>query len=72
MSMREVKGTLVVGGGSLHTIHNGVEVAPALSSVIVDYMRTTSPNIALVDVPSTMNPRYLNILGLEIICKYSA
>ena len=68
--MREVKGVLVVGGGSLPSIRDGKVVSPAMSDVLINYFKELSPNIALMNTEGK-NPRLLNIEGLQYIHKYA-
>ena len=70
ISMREVKGVLVVGGGSLPSIRDGKVVSPAMSDVLINYFKELSPNIALMNTDGK-NPRLLNIEGLQYIHKYA-
>ena len=70
MSLREIKGVLVAGGGSLASTCDGVVTSPAMSDVLLSYFRELSPNIALVSV-GDKNPRLLNITGLQYIHKFS-
>lgn len=69
ISIREVKGILVCGGGSLPSIKDDKIVSPAMSDVLIRYFQELSPNISLMNVKS--NPRLLNIQGLQYIHKYS-
>lgn len=70
MSLREIKGVLVAGGGSLPSVCDGVITSPAMSDVLLSYFRELSPNIALVYV-GQKNPRHLNITGLQYIHKFA-
>ena len=70
ISMREVKGVLVVGGGSLPSIRDGKVVSPAMSDVLINYFKELSPNISLMNTDGK-NPRLLNIEGLQYIHKYA-
>lgn len=70
MSMREVKGVLVVGGGSLPSMRNGVVVSPAMSDVLIEYFKELSPNISMLNTEGK-NSRLLNIEGLLYIHKYA-
>lgn len=70
MSMREVKSVLVIGGGSLPSVRDGVVVSPAMSDVLVNYLKELSPNISMMNI-GDKNPRMLNIEGLQFIHKYS-
>ncbi len=70
ISMREVKGILVVGGGSVPTVRDGVVVSPAMSEVLTKYLQTLSPNIGQMSTCGK-NPRMLNIEGLQYIHKYA-
>ena len=70
ISMREVKGILVAGGGSLPSTRDGKVVSPAMSEVLIEYFKELSPNISLMNTEGK-NPRLLNIQGLQYIHKYS-
>lgn len=70
ISLREVKGLLVVGGGSLPSMHNDVIVSPAMSEVLIKYFKELSPNISLMNIDGK-NPRLLNIQGLLYVHKYA-
>lgn len=70
MSMREVKSVLVIGGGSLPSVRDGVVVSPAMSDVLVNYLKELSPNISMMNIDGK-NPRMLNIEGLQFIHKFS-
>lgn len=70
MSMREVKGILVVGGGSLPSIREDKVVSPAMSEVLTKYFKELSPYVAFVNIEGK-NPRLLNIDGLQYIHKYA-
>jgi hypothetical protein len=70
IGMREVKGILVAGGGSLPSTRDGKVVSPAMSEVLIEYFKELSPNISLMNTDGK-NPRLLNIQGLQYIHKYS-
>ena len=70
ISLREVKGLLVVGGGSLPSMKEDKVVSPAMSEVLIKYFKELSPNISLMNTQGK-NPRLLNIQGLQYIHKYS-
>lgn len=75
VDMQEIKGILVVGGGSLPSIRkdengNDVIVSPAMSSVLQKYLKVLAPKIQLMNI-NNKNARLLNIEGLEYIHKYS-
>lgn len=70
ISLREVKGLLVVGGGSLPSMHNDKIVSPAMSEVLIKYFKELSPNIALMNIDGK-NPRLLNIQGLQFVHKFA-
>lgn len=70
ISMREVKGILVSGGGSLSSVKDDKIVSPAMSEVLINYFKELSPNISLMNTEGK-NPRLLNIQGLQYIHKYS-
>ena len=70
ISMREVKGILVIGGGSLPSTRDGKVVSPAMSDVLISYFKNLSPNISLMNTDGK-NPRLLNIEGLQYVHKYS-
>lgn len=70
IGMREVKGILVAGGGSLPSTRDGKIVSPAMSEVLIKYFKELSPNVSLMNTEGK-NPRLLNIQGLQYIHKYS-
>ena len=70
ISLREVKGLFVVGGGSLPSMKEDKVVSPAMSEVLIKYFKELSPNISLMNTQGK-NPRLLNIQGLQYIHKYS-
>lgn len=70
LDMPEIKGVLVVGGGSLPSIRDEQVVSPAMSDVLLKYFKVLAPNITMVDT-SDKNPRHMNISGLELIHKFS-
>lgn len=70
ISLKEVKGVLVVGGGSLPTIRDGQIVSPAMSDVLIKYLKNLAPNLKVMST-SDINPRLLNIEGLKFIHKYA-
>ena len=69
INMREVKGILVVGGGSKPAERDGQIVSPPVSEFLLDYLKEIAPNIRLVNTLG-LDPRQLNIQGLEYIHKY--
>lgn len=70
IEMREIKGILVVGGGSLATERDGKIVSPAMSEVLLEYLKELAPNLSIIDTLGN-SPRLLNIIGLEYIHKYA-
>ncbi len=70
LDMPEIKGVLVIGGGSLPSVRGEVVVSSAMADVLLKYLKKLAPNISMVDT-SGKNPRDLNILGLGHIHKYS-
>lgn len=69
IEMREIKGILVVGGGSLATERDGKIVSPAMSEVLLEYLKELAPNLSIIDTLG-LNPRLLNIIGLKYVHKY--
>lgn len=70
ISMKEIKGVLVVGGGSLPTIREEKIISPAMSEILLNYFKALAPNITVMSTAGK-NPRLLNIEGLRYIHKYS-
>lgn len=70
ISLKEVKAVLVVGGGSLPSIREGKVVSPAMSDVLIKYLKNLAPNLQVMST-STLSPRMLNIEGLKFIHKYA-
>ena len=69
---RGVNNLLVVGGGSLNTV-NG---SKPISEFLVEYFRSLSPNVELVEIPNggegenvPVNPRNLNVIGASIVSR---
>jgi len=67
--MQSIKGLLVVGGGALPSVRDGVVVSPSMAEVLMGYLKELAPRIRLVDTKDK-NLRDLNILGLSYIHKY--
>lgn len=65
-----VKGLLVAGGGSLASIRDGVVVSPAMSEVLMKYLKTLAPRLEALDTEGK-DLRALNIEGLMVIHKYA-
>lgn len=70
ISLKEVKGILLAGGGSLPTIRDGVVVSNAMSKVLLEELQNKAPNTKIVSTLE-LDPRYLNITGLKYIHKYA-
>lgn len=70
ISLKEVKGILLAGGGSLPTVRDGVVVSDAMSKVLLEELQDKAPNIKIVSTLK-LDPRYLNITGLKYIHQYS-
>lgn len=69
IEMREIKGLLVVGGGSLAAERDGKIVSPAMSDILLEFLRELAPNIGVVSMAG-QNPRLLNITGLKYVHKF--
>lgn len=70
ISLKEIGGVLVVGGGSLQSVRDGVVVSPAMSEVLITYLQNLATNITVMEIKEK-NPRLLNIEGLKYIHKFS-
>lgn len=73
ISLRNVKGLLVVGGGSKPTIRTLDEsyeqVSPAMSEILSDYLVSIAPKLEVVSTEGK-DLRHLNIDGLTYMYKY--
>lgn len=69
IDMPVIKGLLVAGGGSLASIRDGIVVSPAMSEVLMGYLKTLAPRMEPLDV-SGKDLRDLNIEGLMYLHKY--
>lgn len=69
VSPRSIKSVLIAGGGSLPSFRDGVEVSPALSEMLVDFLKDLAPNIQTVHT-SGKSVRLLNLYGLFYMHKY--
>jgi hypothetical protein len=67
---REIKGFLIVGGGSVASVRDGVQVSPPMSQVMAKYLTELAPNTKIIDI-GDVSPRKLNIIGLKYMHKYS-
>lgn len=67
--MQSVRGLLVVGGGALPSVRDGVVVSPSMAEVLLGYVKDLAPRIRLVNTGGK-NLRDLNIIGLTYIHKY--
>lgn len=65
VSPRELKGLLVVGGGSLPAVRDGVNVSESMATPILDLMKVLAPQIELLTLK--VNPRFANLEGLRIM-----
>lgn len=70
VQIRDVKGLLVLGGGTLPTVRDGVVVSPSMSEVLTNYIHELTNSIALMDIGG-LNPRMLNMAGLKIYYKFT-
>lgn len=68
ISLREVKGILAVGGGTLPVIRDSEIVSPSLSYSLINFLKKLAPNIELVGLHG-IDPRLSNLEGLHILCK---
>lgn len=65
LEIRAIKGLLVVGGGALETVRDGVVVSPKIAEQLVTYIQQLSKTIELVDI-GDVDPRRMNIEGLRL------
>lgn len=63
-----IKGILLVGGGTLPAIRDGKEVSPPMSKAILEEFKQYCPSVELLSLHS-VNPREANIVGLQIMSK---
>lgn len=61
-----ISGLLVVGGGSIPTVRDGVKVSESLADVLIRYISKLAPNINLVETKDK-DVRRLNIEGLLLL-----
>lgn len=64
ISPRELRGVLFVGGGTLPTVRDGVEVSTSISALILQILKEQAPQIEQIKLG--VNPRYANLEGLKI------
>lgn len=64
--VREIKGILLVGGGSLSAVNDGKVVSAPMSEPLLKVFRELSPSAELVSLHG-VNPRMANIEGLSIM-----
>ncbi|MNL91403.1 MreB/Mbl protein [compost metagenome] len=72
IDMKEIKGTLIVGGGTLESEtvdENQKPLSPALADELNAYFKELAPNIKAVSTDGK-NKRLLNIEGAEIVHKH--
>ena len=65
LEIRAIKGLLVVGGGALETIRDGVVVSPKIAESLIKYIQQLTSTIELVDI-GKVDPRRMNIEGLRL------
>lgn len=70
LDFKNVKGILVMGGGSLPSYRDGLVVSPAMNDVLIKDLQALAPNIQLVHTTGK-NLREMNINGLLFIHKYA-
>lgn len=69
IELQELKGLLVIGGGSLPAVRDGKIVSVSLAEVLVDFIMQVTNSVKLVDTKG-INPRLLNIEGLRMFYLY--
>lgn len=68
--VREIRGLLLVGGGTMSTMRDGVEVSKPMSAPILELFKDLSPSIELVSL-NGISPREANIEGLRLMTLFS-
>jgi len=69
ITIQEVKGLLIVGGGALGAERDGVVISPPVSEVFINYIKELASSIALVSTKNR-NPRTLNLEGLKLYYRF--
>lgn len=64
VELRAIKGLLVVGGGALEVVRDGVVVSPKIAENLVAYIKQLTNTINIVDISE--DPRKMNIEGLRL------
>lgn len=64
--VREIRGLLLVGGGTMPTMRDDIEVSKPMSAPILELFKDLSPSIELVNL-NGVSPREANIEGLRLM-----
>ena len=68
--IKNIKGILLTGGGSMPTVDsNGVVKVPAMSDMLITYIKTVAPQLRTINTVG-LNPRFMNLEGLKVLYKY--
>lgn len=70
IAMPNVSSVLIVGGGALPAIRDGVEVSPPMAKVAHQYLQKLAPKLKVMHT-GDRNLREMNIRGLELLFLYS-
>lgn len=70
LPVKEIKGILIVGGGSVASVRDGEQVSPPMSEVMMKYFSRLAPNTQMVQL-GAISPRKINVVGLKYMHKYS-
>lgn len=70
LPVKEIKGILIVGGGSVASVRDGEQVSPPMSEVMMKYLNRLAPNTQMVQL-GNISPRKINVVGLKYMHKYS-
>lgn len=66
ISMREIKGILMIGGGTLPIVRDNEIVSPSLSGYLIKFLKEVAPNVEQVSLHG-VDPRMANLQGLHIM-----
>lgn len=70
LPVKELKGILIVGGGSVASYRGRTIVSPPMSEVLMEYFTKLAPNAQMLSL-GNVKPRKANITGLKFMHKYN-
>ena len=69
--IKNIKGILLTGGGSMPTMDKQGNVkVPAMSDLLIAYIRKVAPQLRTINTVG-INPRFMNLEGLKLLYKYA-